>query len=368
MTSNDESEGGLSQQERDKLTAMEMEIKELKEEIERLKNVCEEKVQRESKLAEELHRLANELKESKEKYLFCKIADKPKLVSHFTGLPDKESFNALSKLFDKIDIEYFKGWKSKKLDKENQLFLTLMKLRRNLTNLDLGTRFGIDETTVSNIFVSWIFALHHVLVKNLMATIPPREKNQVHLPESFKPYPSTRIIIDATEVTTANPKLLSAQCRMYSIYKHKITSKGLVGCSPKGDVTFVSQLYAGSTSDKKLTQECGLLNQLVPGDSIMADKGFTISDLLPDGVSLNIPPFRDDPQFTIEQVGKTRMIAAARIIIERVICRIKRFTILNYVPQWVAPYASEVFQVCAALVNFQNTLMKECEADSDLEE
>ena len=62
------------------------------------------------------------------------------------------------------------------------------------------------------------------------------------------------------------------------------------------------------------------------------------------------------------------MIAAARIIIERVICGIKRFTILNYVPQWVAPYASEVFQVCAALVNFQNTLMKECEADSDLED
>ena len=27
------------------------------------------------------------------------------------------------------------------------------------------------------------------------------------------------------------------------------------------------------------------------GDSVMADKGFTVEDLLPLGVSLNIPPF-----------------------------------------------------------------------------
>jgi len=106
------------------------------------------------------------------------------------------------------------GWKVTKLDKENQLFLTLIKLRRNLANDDLGVRFKISPSTVSNIFISWLLALHHVLVKTLMASVPPWGKNVDNLPECFRAYPNTRMIIDCTEVTTANLKLLSHQGRM----------------------------------------------------------------------------------------------------------------------------------------------------------
>ena len=41
----------------------------------------------------------------------------------------------------------------------------------------------------------------------------------------------------------------------------------------------------------RIVQQSGLLNHFVPGDMIMADKGFPIQDILPNGVSLNIPPF-----------------------------------------------------------------------------
>ena len=54
----------------------------------------------------------------------------------------------------------------------------------------------------------------------------------------------------------------------------------------------MSEAYEGSILDQKLVQVSGLLNKLEPGDEIMADKGFTIQDLLiPHGVCLNIPPF-----------------------------------------------------------------------------
>ena len=44
------------------------------------------------------------------------------------------------------------------------------------------------------------------------------------------------------------------------------------------------------------------------GDEIMADKGFTIRDLLDEmGVKLNIPIFLEDrPQFSAEQVSLTK--------------------------------------------------------------
>ena len=52
----------------------------------------------------------------------------------------------------------------------------------------------------------------------------------------------------------------------------------------------MSSLYAGRTSDKKITLDCGILDLLQPGDQIMADRGFDIDTDIPSGVELNIPP------------------------------------------------------------------------------
>lgn len=73
---------------------------------------------------------------------------------------------------------------------------------------------------------------------------------------------------------------------MYSDYKSATTLKGLVACDPMGNIIFVSELFTGSMSDVEITEKSGfykLLEQLIltgyirHGDSIMADKGLTIS-------------------------------------------------------------------------------------------
>lgn len=92
---------------------------------------------------------------------------------------------------------------------------------------------------------------------------------------------------------------------------------------------YVSELYPGSTSDKKLVEHCGVLAHLVAGDMILADKGFLISDILPYGVNLNLPPFLTTAQFTPEQVKQTERIARARVHVERSINKIKKFRILS---------------------------------------
>ena len=61
------------------------------------------------------------------------------------------------------------------------------------------------------------------------------------------------------------------------------TAKFLVGVTPFSTIVFVSAAYPGNTSDKQLVIACNILDHLVAGDGIMADKGFLIDDILPDG-------------------------------------------------------------------------------------
>ena len=100
-----------------------------------------------------------------------------------------------------------------------------------------------------------------------------------------------RVILDATEIYVQKPHLPELQQMTFSNYKNCNTYKGLVGISPEGVITFVSSLFPGCISDKELTRRSGLLDLLEPGDSVMADRGFDIEDLLLRGVQLNIPPF-----------------------------------------------------------------------------
>ena len=67
------------------------------------------------------------------------------------------------------------------------------------------------------------------------------------MPNCFKEtYPSTRVIIDCTELYIERPSSLRSQSATYSNYKHYNTAKGLLGISPAGAVSFASELYTGS--------------------------------------------------------------------------------------------------------------------------
>lgn len=159
---------------------------------------------------------------------------------------------------------------------------------------------------------------------------------------------------------------MSTQKEAYSSYKHRHTFKALIGISPNAVITFVSILYPGSTSDKVITQQCGVLASMEAGDLILCDKGFLISDLCaPLGVTVNIPPFLTRPQFTRSEVETTKRIARARIHVERAIGRLKNFRILNFIPANLREHSSKIVQVCACLVNLQYTLLKENESFMD---
>lgn len=88
-----------------------------------------------------------------------------------------------------------------------------------------------------------------------------------------------------------------------------ILQKGLIGIAPHGAVTsVVSELCGVHCSDKAIVEDCGILQLLQEGDSVMADRGFEIQDLLAKKkVYLNIPPFmRCKDQLSPEKEDETR--------------------------------------------------------------
>ena len=140
------------------------------------------------------------------------------------------------------------------------------------------------------------------------------------------------VIIDCFEVFCERPANLKARAQTWSNYKHHNTVKFLIGISPQGVVSFVSKGWGGRVSDVFLTENCGFLQKLLPGDQVLADRGFTVQDSA--GVycaEVKVPAFtRGKRQFSRYEVDSTRQLARVRIHVERVIGVIRqKYSILE---------------------------------------
>lgn len=313
-------------------------------------------------LEQENEKLREKLTKGENRMSFDNIKDVDSSVFQYTGLPTACHFEVLVKLVKRFEIKYFMGWRVEVIDLESQLLCTLMKLRLNLMYFDLGFRFKVSTTTVQNIVLTFINVLHEILFVGMMDKIPSREKNKFFIPACFAAFPDVRIVLDCTEIEVAIPSSLKEQKAVFSHYKQRHTFKVLLGIAPNATITYVSDLFPGSCSDKNITSNSGILSHIVAGDLILCDKGFLISDLCtPIGAYVNIPPFLSTSQFSKEEVLATRKIARARIHIERAISRLKSFRILDFIMPNMREHATKIVQTCAALVNMQYTLLKENE-------
>ena len=234
-----------------------------------------------------------------------------------------------------------------------------MRIRLGAFNEDLAIRFGISAASASTIFRTWI----DFLASELSCCIWWPDKDQVkgNLPSGFRQpsYEKVRCIIDCTEVYIERPRNLNLQALTWSSYKSHNTIKFLIGITPNGMISFLSDVWCGRASDKHLVQESGLLDKLEYEDYIMADRGFPINEeLLLKHCTLVIPPGKQGKeQMTRDEVKQTKEVANLRIHVERAIRRIKSFQILKGVRPWACiPLADSIVTVCAALCNFLDPL------------
>ena len=246
-----------------------------------------------------------------------------------------------------------------KLSLVNQFLLVMMRLRLGLGEVDLAFRFEVSQSTVSRLFVSWVNLMYHKF-KQLPIWLPRQTIDKLKPTCAIAWYPTTRVIIDCTELFINTPSSLARQSATWSNYKSHNTVKVLIGIALHGHVTFVSDVYEGSISDKVISQSGEFIGLLDAGDSVMADKGFDVKDMLLEvGVRLNIPPFKSgDRQMPPEDLMATQKTAAVRIHVERKMQRIKAYKIpAGNIENTLFDHIHSLVFVCAMLTNFQGAVV-----------
>ena len=248
-------------------------------------------------------------------------------VSFYTGLPGIDILHATFTHVVPVTMS-----KKAALTPFQEFSLKLMRLRLNLTLKDLQYRFAISSSTVSALFLKWIDILF-IRLKPLIRW-PERQMLWETTPVCFRHHFSTKVavIIDCFEVFINKPVNLQARAATWSNYKHHNTIKFLIGIAPQGVISFISQAWGGRATDKYITENCGILSKLQPGDIILADRGFDVNEsaALFCG-EVKIPPFtRGKKQLSMIEVETTRKIASVRVHVERVIGNLKnKYTFLQ---------------------------------------
>ena len=250
-----------------------------------------------------------------------------------------------------------------------EVVCTLIKLSINPPIQDLGYQFGVSTSTVSRILLKWLRQMD-IRLRDLIYW-PDREALQKTMPVCFQQSfgKKVAIVIDCFEVFIERPSSLEAWVASWSNYKHHNTVKVLLGITRQGVISFVSDTWGGRVSDKHLTENCGILRKLLPGDVMLANRGFDISESV--GMmqaSLQIPAFtKGKSQLSALEVENTRTIANVHIHVERVIgCVRQKYSILRgtlpidflIVRKGESfPQVDRIVRVCCALNNLCDSVV-----------
>ena len=285
-----------------------------------------------------------------------------KKVSYFTGLPNWEIF---AMLLDYVGPALFKG--NAALNPFQQLLLTLARLRLNLPVQFLAYLFGVHKSTVSRVFSHTLDVLF-IYLKHLIVW-PEREVLLATRPLAFvKHCPTCVAVIDCFEIFLERPTNLLARAQTFSTYKHHNTVKYLIAITPQGSISFISEGWGGRVSDKRLTESSCLLHNLLPGDTILADRGFDIQESV--GLycaRVTTPAWtRGKSQLDGVSVEQTRRIANVRIHVERLIGLLRqKFQILSATQPIDTVMSKDqspttldkMVYVCCCLVNMCNSVV-----------
>ncbi|KAH7946083.1 hypothetical protein HPB49_020225 [Dermacentor silvarum] len=205
---------------------------------------------------------------------YAAIAGHSEKVAYYTGLPNKETFAWVVSVYRTAcpSVET--------MSHEDQVLLVLMRLLLDIHLCFLADLFKINKNYVSTIFESALTTL----VSELKGLVVWPYDVAIHAwqPKIFQcqRFRHVRVIIDSTEIRLERASASTAQSTTWSQYKNSNTIKVLVGITPNGLISYISECWGGKISDKQLVLQTDFTKYLDYGDEVMADRGFNVTEEL----------------------------------------------------------------------------------------
>lgn len=277
---------------------------------------------------------------------------------------DEHLFNSVTGfsplVFDTLlDFLNLKDINSRAVNPAEQFFIFLVRVKSGVTVEFLSAIFHVPKSSISRILNDMT---EYLYAKFKQVNIWPN-KNQIreYMPEAFLHcYPNCRIILDCTEISIQKPSNPRIQQLTFSYYKNKNTLKALIGITPSGAISFISDLWCGGISDKELFLQSGLLDRL-ENDTILVDRGFTIQkEVSKKNCKLVMPHFlKNNIQFTLSQRVDNKCVSNLRVHVERAISRIKKYRYFKGPIPWQCfSEVNKIFFIVTSFTNFSDPLIK----------
>ena len=175
-------------------------------------------------------------------------------------------------------------------------------------------------------------------------------------------------VADTTLVQVARARHHQLERALYSTYIPGHKGKVLISCGADGYVLFVSKVFASTATDEEMAFQSGWFDTIRPGEEILFDKGASEAmrvEIERRGGILITPAYCRQQFLTSAEVASSIGVAQARVVIENVNERVKRFRILQHtIPSTLFHWLDDIVAVCAYLTSYMGPIRARTAGDA----
>lgn len=318
-------------------------------------NCRNEKSRKEESKITAIQSFEKSLSEDKEKCLFYTSLEFSQVKTLLSFLTPKCN-DLITWNYDNKSVSFPKCSNSQKFTSIQELIVTLVYLRRALPFRDLSYRFDVSNNLMKNIIITWIKFMYIELSEQLKSGMFVSRSVSDKIPALFKEFKNLRVVVTCAEFYSRSLPLRSIENEdhTYSRKDTSMISKALIGCTPTGRISFVTPVYDGTTSNRKIFIESNLSEFIKPDDLVLIDKEVVIKDLIINQrAKCHIPQFLEGNRvLQSDNDLRTKLINQQKDVINKIISQLKQFHILREeLSHEMSKFASEILFICVCIKN-----------------
>lgn len=217
------------------------------------------------------------------------------------------------------------GGRRRKLPPYQEVLLTLLYLRHNVSHAVCGAMFGVSADISENRFHEVVTVLRDVCPAERFDA----QKKWTKREPSWHPDTLDQVLVDSFETPVSRPSLPDKQRKFYSGKKKRHTIKSQIVTDARGEVLCVEAGRPGPTSDKTLYEGSAAAGQY-PQAARRADLGYVgVPEMLLPHKRVRGKAGQKGPELTQAQREENHYAASQRVYVEHGVRRVKAWRTLR---------------------------------------